>query len=124
MKINIKVTNLTLTPEISEYVEKKLQKISQILNKEEVLVSVELAKITEHHRQGEIFRAEIKISGAGTNYYATKESVDILSAIDEVKDEILSEVSKETGKKRNLLRRGERAVKDMMRGFPWVKWRK
>lgn len=124
MKINIKVTNLILTPELSAYVEKKLQKIGQILNNESALISVELAKITEHHKNGEIFRAEIKISQAGEDYYAKKESVDILSAVDEVKDEIISEVTKDKGKKRNLLRKGERMVKDMMRGFPWINFRK
>lgn len=121
--MNIKGTGIELTPAILDYVEKRLEKLDKYLEGDPVL-AVELGRVTEHHKQGDVFRAEVRISGSGYDYYAEKESADLYTAIDLVKDEVLAEITKDKGKKRQLLRRGERAVKDMLRGFPWIRWRR
>lgn len=124
MKMNIKATGIDLTPDISSYAEKRLTKVSKYLDASDPVMAVELGRVTQHHRQGEIFRAEVRIAGGGADYYAAKEAHDLRAAIDEVKDEIIHEVTKDRGRRLSMMRRGGRAMKDMMRGFPWVKFRR
>ena len=101
MKINIKTTNMALTPVISDYVQKKLDMIEKHIGSgPDVVAQVEVAKVTEHHKQGEIFRAEIHITGGGLDIYTAEETEDIFSSIDKVKDEIIAQHTKESGKKR------------------------
>ncbi|MBX4198732.1 ribosome-associated translation inhibitor RaiA [Candidatus Parcubacteria bacterium] len=119
MKTNFKATGIELTPAILDYAEKRFAKIGQYLEGDNHVMSVELGKTTQHHKQGNVFRAEVRISGGGADFYAARESTDLFASIDEVKDEIISEINKVKGKRRSLMRRGGRAVKDMIRGFPW-----
>jgi ribosomal subunit interface protein len=123
MKINIKTTNITLTPAISEYADKRFQKITEFLNNDpSVQCDVELGRTTEHHQKGEIFRAEIHIVAAEKNVYASAEKSDLYSAIDAVRDEILFELRAHKGKKVSLLRRSGARVKGMIKGlWPWRK---
>ncbi len=120
MKTNIKATGIELTPAISNYTEKRLSKISKYLEGDNHILAVELGKTSEHHKNGDIFRAEIRISGGGVDFYAVKESPDLYTSIDEVRDEIVSEINKAKGKKRSLMLRGARRLKDMAKGFPWI----
>lgn len=120
MKINtIKATNTDLTPAIAEYVQKKLSSLEKVVDKndESAVVSVEVGVKTKHHQQGDIFFAEINLHVAGGDFYAVAEESDLYSAIDAVKDEIISEVNSYRSRRRKLLRRGQALVKDVMRGF-------
>ena len=121
MNINIKTTAISLTPAISEYVSKRLEKIGKLLaNDAPVQCDVELGRTTEHHNKGNIFRAEIHIVAAGKNLYASSEKDDLYVAIDAVKDDILSELKAGKGKKISLIRRSGARVKNMMKGlWPW-----
>lgn len=121
MKMNVKATGIELTPSILAYAEKRLDKIEKYLEGGDHIIAVELGKSTNHHKQGDIFRAEIRITGGGANFYATRESEDLYASIDEVRDEIIAEITKDKGKRRSLMRKGGRMIKDMSKGFPWVK---
>lgn len=123
MKINIKTTNITLTPAISEYTDKRLQKVAMFLdNDPTVQCDVELARTTEHHQKGDIFRAEIHVVAADKNAYASSEKKDLYTAIDSVRDEILYELRATKGKKVSLLRRSGAKVKGVLKGlWPWKK---
>jgi putative sigma-54 modulation protein len=121
MKTNTKATNMSLSPAISEYVDKRLSKIAKLLGSDPTLIcDIELGKTTGHHQKGDIFRAEMHIVGAGKDVYASSEKDDLYSAIDEVRDEILRELKAAKGKKISLIRRSGAAVKNMVKGFwPW-----
>jgi ribosomal subunit interface protein len=123
MKTNIKATNIELTEAIREYALKRLSKLEKYLS-EDVVVSVELGKTSDHHKQGEIFRAEVRVAGGGMDHYVSRESDNLYTAIDQVENDIVQEITKDKSKKRELIRRGQRAIKDMVRGFPWIKWRR
>ncbi len=123
MKTNIKATNIELTDAIREYALKRLSKLEKYLS-EDVVVSVELGKTSDHHKQGEIFRAEVRVAGGGMDQYVSRESDNLYTAIDQVENDIVQEITKDKDKKRGLMRRGQRAIKDMVRGFPWIKWRR
>ncbi len=123
MNINVKATNISLTPAISEYIDKKLDMLRKFFsNVEEVLVNVEVGKTTRHHKQGDIYKAEIHITADGHEYYAVKETEDLYAAIDEVKDEIVRELTSSRKKALRLLRKGSLRLKEMVKNiYPWGK---
>ncbi len=122
MKINIKATNLELSDSLRSYLEEKLDYINKLINPqdESVIADVELAKITMHHRHGEIFKAEVNLHTAKHDHFAEAEEADLYVAIDMVKDEIAREIKSAQAKELTLLRRGGRKLKAMLcRISPW-----
>lgn len=118
MKINTKATNISLTPSISEYVEKKINMLEKFFaGSDEVLVSVEVGKVTRHHKSGDIFRAEIQIVDGGEVYYAAAETEDLYSSIDEVKDEVISSMTSKKKKAVRLVRKGGAQIKNLLKGI-------
>ncbi len=123
MNTNIKTTNVTLTPAIREYVDKRMEKVSALLQSDpSVQCDIELGRSSVHHQKGDIFKAEVHIVGAGKNLYASSEKSDLYSAIDMVRDDILRELKSGKGKRISLVRRSGARVKDMVKGlWPWGK---
>jgi len=122
MKLTVKGTSLNLTPEVTAYLEKRLAGVKKLIGEhdEAVTMDIELGRTTSHHRHGDIFRAEVNIYINQKTFRAAVECDDIFSAIDEVKDEILSELRSHKTKRLNLLRRGGQKLKSLLRGFnPW-----
>lgn len=122
MQIKTKATGITLTPQISGYLDKKLNSIKKLINKKDsgVICDVEVGKTTEHHKSGDVFRAEINLRTEGKTFYASSEKEDLYAAIDEVKDEIKSKLLSYKTKKQTLLKKGGRQIKQFLRGI----WRK
>ena len=124
MKINLKATNLTLTPPINNYLAEKLATLEKLLpaGDESVRADVELARVTKRHRQGEVFKAEINLHLAGFNCYAAETAEEPYAAIDLVRDEIARQIKTRTEKRHSLLRRGGRRIKNMLRRlYPWTR---
>lgn len=119
MKMNVKATGIELTPAILSYAEKRLMKVGKYLDGDPVM-AVEIGKSSQHHKQGDVFRAEVRIAGSGNDFYAEKQATDLYAAIDQVQTEVIHEITKTKGRRRELLRRGQRAIKDMAKGFPWI----
>lgn len=117
MTINIKTTNISLTDAISDYTSKRLDAITQFFKDDTtVKCDVELGKTSNHHKNGDIFRAEIHIVGKGKDLYASAEEDDLYKAIDMVRDEMLREVR--TGKDKNITqsRKGGAKIKSLIKG--------
>lgn len=118
MKINTKATGITLTPAISEYVDKKVDMLQKFFREgDEVLINVEVGKISNHHKSGDIFRAEIQVVTNGQTYYAEAETEDLYASIDEVKDEIAYELTSRRKKAIRLFRRGGAQIKNLLKGM-------
>jgi ribosomal subunit interface protein len=121
MKINIKTTVLDLTPAISDYVEKRFEAIEKFFSDDSTAqFDIELARTTNHHKNGDIFRAEIHIVAKGVNTYASAEKEDLYIAIDTVRDEVLRKVKSSNEKHRSLVRRGGARIKNIIKGL-WSK---
>jgi len=114
MNITIKGTHVEITEAMREYVEKRLKGISKFVSGEETVVAVELEKTTNHHRQGNIFSAEIKIS-RGAKLYAKSEKSDIYAAIDDVRDEVMNILASEKDKKISKTRKLSQKVKKLIK---------
>lgn len=119
MRTNIKTTNLTLTPEISDYLVKRLSALDKFSDTSDdtALADVEIGKTTEHHREGPIHRAEINLQIKGQMYRAVAERETLFEAIDKAKDEIQEELRRTKSKRLQFIRRGGARLKDMLRGF-------
>ena len=118
MNIKIKTTTISLTPAISEYVEKRLAPLAKFFeNDTTVKCDVELAKISKHHNKGEIFKAEIHIVAKDKNLYASVEKEDLYAAIDLIRDDITREIKNSNEKHRAVARKGGAKVKALIKGL-------
>ncbi len=116
MKTNIKTTNITLTPAISDYIAKKISALDKFYKDEEdIVANVEVGRTTRHHRSGDIFRAEIHINSRGNDYYASSEKDDLYAAIDKVKDDIVYELTSTRKRALRLIRKGGASIKNLLR---------
>lgn len=118
MNINIKATNMELTSAISDYVNKRLPRIEKFVKKgEDVMAYVEVAKTTNHHKQGDVFRAEFNIEISGNKFYTFSEKEDLYSAIDDAREEIIHQIKNKKDKKQTLFKRGSTSIKKMLKGI-------
>lgn len=118
MKINTKATNITITPAIADYIEKKVLMLQKFFSEDkEVLVNVEVGKTTKHHKSGDFFKAEFHLVVDGKDYYATAETADLYASIDEVKDEIAEEIASKKKKTLKLFRKGALKIKNLIKGI-------
>lgn len=114
MNIRTNTHGIELTPSISAYIEKKLITIERLLQDvpPETLIEVEIEKDSKQ-RKGQGFKAEINILLPNKRLFASADHDDLYAAIDEAKDEILSELKKQNVKKRDIARRSAARVKQL-----------
>jgi ribosomal subunit interface protein len=117
MNINIKATNMKLTDEVEEYIQKRILTVEKFIQKEGAHINVEVGKTTNHHKQGDVFKAEIEILSDGHTFFAMAETDDVYKAIDEAKEEIVRELTSTKDRNHSLFRRGARSVKKMLKGL-------
>lgn len=135
MKIDIKSTNLELTPAITEFIHEKIGSLDKFvggfaMREEEspernrlVEAFVEISRTTNHHRQGDIFKAEVNIKIGGNIVRAEKEDLDVRAAIDLVREELKAELQKEKGMYEAKFKKGARTMKRLLSISPlaWFK---
>lgn len=117
MKIRIKGTRLDLTPSIKEYVIDKIGGLQKFLkrfsDKGEPEADVEIERTSNHHKKGEVYRAEanLDLKSKGNRIRAEAKANDIRAAIDELKDTLKREVlefkERQVDKKRSRKRPGK-----------------
>ncbi len=117
MNIKIRSINFDITPAIDEYVTKKISSLEKFLSsKDNILCEVEIGRTTNHHKSGDIFKAEINIVEPGKiQIYASAEEVDLYTAIDVVRDEAERAIVSRKNKLSKLWRRGATRVKNLLK---------
>ncbi len=128
MNIIIKGTNLELHDDLKDYVNKKIGGLKKFIENENIegssiIARVELAKTTQHHQQGDIYKAEVNLQFSGKMFRSSVESDDIYGAIDDVKDELKMMISNYKDERNTKIRTGARIIKKLKRLSPlaWVK---
>ncbi|MDD3190538.1 MAG: ribosome-associated translation inhibitor RaiA [Candidatus Pacebacteria bacterium] len=128
MNIMIKGTNLELHNDLKAYAEEKIGGLKKFmegidLGGNRVIARVELAKTTQHHQQGDIYKAEVNLQFPKKMFRSVVESDDIYKAIDEVKDELRIMINSYKEERIDNSRRGRRIIKDLKRISPlaWAK---
>ncbi len=119
MKLTKKATNFQFTEAVEEYLEKHLiTPLQRFIDKndESTALSIEVGKTTQHHNKGDVFRAEANLHVAGRVLRAESEREDLHAAIDEVREELVRELTSFKKKRFDLLKRGGQKIKDFLRG--------
>lgn len=121
MNINIKTTNIELTPAISLYVTKKVESLEKFVGSvkkdAEIQAWVEIGRISRHHEQGDVFKAEIQMKLPHASVMVNAEGEDLYAVIDKAKDEMQREIKKAHGKQITKFREGARKIKETLTGF-------
>jgi putative sigma-54 modulation protein len=126
MKIKIRAKNFDLTPAIDEYVSKKIATLEKFLGpNKETLCEIEIGRTTNHHKSGDIFRAEVNIVQPGNKQvYAFAEESDLYAAIDIVRDEAERVIVSRKNKYKTLFRKGATQVKEILKRINPNSWRR
>jgi ribosomal subunit interface protein len=96
MNIIIKATNLELTPPIKEYIEEKIGSLSKFLQrfegKDGLIANVEIARTSNHHHKGDVYRAEVNLQLPNKLIRVSEEDSDVRVAIGKVKEVLQREI--------------------------------
>lgn len=122
MQINLQGRNMELTDAIKDYVLDKETTLGRLLSKveeagEEVGISFEVSKNTNHHKSGNVFHADCLINLKGEKFYGSADEEDLYQAIDKVKENLFREITKNKDRKQTLFKRGAASVKKMLKGL-------
>lgn len=118
MHLNIKTSGFNLTPNIQDYLNKKigaLEKFIAAQYKEAVKIDVEVSRDTFHHKKGDVFEAKIHLVMPRGDIYAIEKSQDIFSAIDLLEAKVKHELISRRSKRRDLLIKSLRQLKKLLR---------
>lgn len=114
MNINIKSTNLDLTPALKNYIEKRISYLNKFVKKlppDAVICDVQVEKVIGNQKKGDIFRAEINLEVEGKLYRAEETSEDIFTSIDQVKEQVSRNLKNAKDREITLIRRGARSIR-------------
>lgn len=122
MQINLHGKNLELTEEIKEYVSKRITNLEKFLagmekSKGETVVDFEVARTTNHHKSGDVFKADGKVNINGEEFFASAEADELYTAVDDVKETLYHDIRKNKERRQTLFKRGASSVKKMMKGL-------
>ena len=128
MNIIIKGTNLELHEDLKAYANEKIGGLKKFIendniNENSIIARVELAKTTQHHQQGDIYKAEVNLQFPGKMIRSVDESDDIYKSIDKVKDELRGMITSYKDEKMTKTRRGARMIKKL-KGISPLAWAK
>ncbi|MBI4133195.1 ribosome-associated translation inhibitor RaiA [Candidatus Uhrbacteria bacterium] len=113
--VSIKGTNVTLTPSITDTIEKKFLALSKFTVRMEPMaeLSVEVGKTTRHHKKGLIWRAEVMLRVPHAVLRAEATEIGLYGAIDLVKDELERQIKQYKEKTLTRVRKGARRAKKL-----------
>ncbi|MEI6553388.1 MAG: ribosome-associated translation inhibitor RaiA [bacterium] len=114
MKIIIKGINVDITGPVEDYLYKKMSSLEKFIN-DDAKVQVELEKTTNHHKAGDIFRAEAHIWNKSKLSKAEKTSANMYSSIDLMQEELFNVLSNKKDKKITLFRKGAQKIKNIFK---------
>ena len=128
MNVIIKGTNLELHNDLKEYVNEKIGGLKKFVENDNIdpnsiIARVELAKTTQHHQHGDIYKAEVNLQLSGKMLRSVEESDDIYKSIDNVKDELREMINNYKSEKTTKTRRGARMIKKL-KGISPLAWAK
>lgn len=114
MNIIVKGSHIEITEAINEYLHKKVKSLEKLLNTD-AQIQADLGKTTNHHRHGDIFRAELNIKNNGEYTRVVSETADLYTAIDDVRTEAFEVLSSKKDKRGSLFKKGAQKIKALFR---------
>jgi ribosomal subunit interface protein len=119
IKKTVKGTGIDLSDAISSAIDKVVASIDKYVDPSDTsaLVDIEVGKTTNHHRSGEIFRAEINFHSRIGSLRSESEKEDLYVALVEAKDEIIESLRSKKSKRTDFIKRSGVKIKNMIRGL-------
>lgn len=105
------------TPDIESWVDKIPAALAKhVADGESALVDIQIKKLARH-ASGMHYFVEANFYGNKTAIHAQAENENLPSAIEAVRDELVSEFVSRKKKEEHFIRRGGRAIKNFVKGF-------
>jgi len=135
MQINIKATDLELTPALKEFIDEKVGDLERLVKnsgsdtvgqgkENPVEAFVEVARTTNHHKKGDVFSAEIQVTLPGAEGIVVKaEEWDVHRAINKARDDMKDRLKSHKDKKRSKFFDSAAAWKRISRIDPLARFR-
>jgi ribosomal subunit interface protein len=117
--ISYKITadTITISDAVRAYIEKRFAGFERFMDdKVSHEISATISQTTARHRDDSI-KVEVSFKIHQRDFLATGTGVDVHSAIDMAKEELMREVTHSNAKRRTLFHRGARKIKDLMRSW-------
>lgn len=109
---------MELTEALSGYINKRLSKIRKFVKKGlDGVIYVEVAKTTNHHKQGDVYKAEFNVEILGNKFYVFSEKEDLYKAIDDAQNELVRQIKSKKDRSKTLFKRGSTSIKKMLKGI-------
>jgi ribosomal subunit interface protein len=120
MLFDIKATRIQLTDGILTAVENKLMTLDSKVARfgESVRGRVEVCRLTNHHKKGDVFHCAVSIALPGKKVLAESEHADLYVAINDARKEAERQIVGFKGKKVASVTRGARLAKRNARAVP------
>lgn len=100
-----------------EYIEKRFSGFERFLDDDSAHeLSVTVQKATAYTRD-DSFTVEARFQIHERDFFVTATAGDVVTAIDNAKEELMREVTTSNAKRRTLFHRGARKLKSMMKGL-------
>ncbi len=117
MNITTKTPNYEASEKALAFAKDRFGSVARLLGNDEsaALLEIELGRSTEHHKSGQIYRAEANLEAGGKLYRAVAEGDAIEKAIDKAAGELSREVKKARGRTKRLIRGAGAQMKSWLR---------
>jgi len=114
LNIDIRAEEMELTEAIENAIQKKLGAIEKYMGtvSEPKALRVSVGKISDHHKKGDIFKAEADLLVPGHKIHAEINASELYAAIDLLKDELKNRLIKLVGATTSRHRAGAREAKE------------
>lgn len=119
MKYSLKLTKLSLPQDMADYIEKKMATLGKLIARfgSAVKTAVEIERTTRHHRKGDVFRVEVRVSAPYKTLQAEGLGESVREAMDKAKDEIALELERHKEKTIDREKRGARKAKEILKNL-------
>ncbi len=116
--ISIQALDFEMTDAIRGYMETRVSALHKAVGLGSATLEARIRRETpNHHRQGEhVYHVDMTLRDAGKVWRADANRADVYAAIDEVKDDLVQLVRRDSDTKRSLFRRGAAQFKKMLHG--------
>lgn len=117
IRVIFKETSVDLTDEYKGGVEGKFKSLEKYSGGSDMTINLEIGRTTNHHRNGDIYKTEVRLNLNGKAFYVMSEASDLPASIDESLNKMANELKNEKDRGETMFRRGARSVKKMMKGL-------
>lgn len=108
---------MELTGAITDYVNAKLETLEKFIKTGDMSGYVEIGKTTNHHKQGEVYKAEMDLKINGERFFTQASGSDLYASVDDAKEDIFRQITDTKDRKKTLYKRGAISVKKMLKGI-------